>query len=38
MTEKRYNKQRKHIVLLSSLAFGMLGFAYALVPLYEVFC
>ena len=37
MTEKRY-KQRKHIVLLSSLAFGMLGFAYALVPLYEVFC
>ena len=32
------NKQRKQVILLSLLAVGMLGFAYALVPLYEVFC
>ena len=31
-------KQRKQVILLSFLAVGMLGFAYALVPLYEVFC
>ncbi len=37
MTEKR-NNQRKHLVLLASLVVGMLGFAFALVPLYEVFC
>ncbi|MCZ6643504.1 MAG: cytochrome c oxidase assembly protein [Gammaproteobacteria bacterium] len=32
------NNQRKQVLLLSTLAVGMLGFAYALVPLYEVFC
>jgi len=32
------NSQRKSVVLLASLALGMFGFAYALVPLYEVFC
>ncbi|MGR3342980.1 MAG: cytochrome c oxidase assembly protein [Paracoccaceae bacterium] len=32
------NNQRKQVILLSLLAVGMLGFAYALVPLYEVFC
>ena len=37
MTETR-NNQRKHVVLLSLLAVGMFGFAYALVPLYQVFC
>jgi len=37
MSESR-NKQRKHLVLLSTLALGMLGFSFALVPLYEVFC
>ena len=37
MTQPR-NSQRKSVVLLASLAFGMFGFAYALVPLYEVFC
>lgn len=37
MTETR-NNQRKDIVLLFSLAVGMFGFAYALVPLYQVFC
>jgi cytochrome c oxidase assembly protein subunit 11 len=37
MNEKR-NNQRKHLILLSSLAVGMLGFAFALVPLYDVFC
>ena len=37
MSENR-NKQAKHIILLSSLAFGMLGFSFALVPLYEIFC
>jgi len=30
--------QRKSVVLLCTLAIGMFGFAYALVPLYEVFC
>ena len=33
-----HNNQRKHVVLLFSLAVGMFGFAFALVPLYEVFC
>ena len=33
-----HNNQRKHIALLILLAVGMFGFAYALVPLYEVFC
>ena len=37
MTEAR-NNQHKHIALLSLLALGMFGFAYTLVPLYEVFC
>ena len=37
MTETR-NNQRKHVILLGSLAVGMLGFAFALVPLYQVFC
>jgi cytochrome c oxidase assembly protein subunit 11 len=37
MNETR-NNQRKHVILLSSLAVGMLGFAFAMVPLYEVFC
>jgi len=32
------NNQRKQVVLLVSLAVGMFGFAYALVPLYAVFC
>ena len=32
------NNQRKHVIALAALAVGMLGFAYALVPLYEVFC
>ena len=37
MAETR-NKQRRQVVLLSMLALGMFGFAYALVPLYQVFC
>ena len=37
MNDIRKN-QRKHVILLSLLAVGMLGFAFALVPLYEVFC
>ena len=32
------NIQRKHVILLCSLAVAMFGFAYALVPLYQVFC
>ncbi len=32
------NTQRKHVVLLLSLAVGMFGFAFALVPLYAIFC
>ncbi len=35
---KQHNKQRKHVILLASLAVGMLGFAFALVPLYAIFC
>lgn len=30
--------QRKHTAMLALLAAGMFGFAFALVPLYEVFC
>ncbi len=37
MTERR-NNQRKHIILLSALAVGMVGFSFALVPLYAIFC
>lgn len=37
MTATRGN-QRKHLALLALLAMGMFGFAFALVPLYEVFC
>jgi cytochrome c oxidase assembly protein subunit 11 len=37
MTRTR-NRQRKNVVLLCSLAVGMFGFAFALVPLYQVFC
>ena len=31
-------RQRKHTALLAILAVGMFGFAFALVPLYNVFC
>ncbi len=31
-------RQRKHLALLLLLAAGMFGFAFALVPLYNVFC
>ena len=37
MTDSR-NSQRKHTALLVLLATGMFGFAFALVPLYNVFC
>ncbi len=37
MTGSRY-RQRKHTALLLLLAVGMFGFAFALVPLYNVFC
>jgi cytochrome c oxidase assembly protein subunit 11 len=37
MTGSR-NRQRKHTALLLLLAVGMFGFAFALVPLYDVFC
>ncbi len=32
------SNQRKHTALLALLAVGMFGFAFALVPLYEIFC
>lgn len=32
------SNQRKNVALLAMLAVGMFGFAFALVPLYEVFC
>jgi len=35
---KAHNSQRKHTALLLMLAVGMFGFAFALVPLYAVFC
>ena len=35
---KADNSRRKHTALLSVLAVGMFGFAFALVPLYETFC
>lgn len=37
MTAARDNR-RKHLALLTVLAVGMFGFAFALVPLYTVFC
>ncbi|MCH8058615.1 MAG: cytochrome c oxidase assembly protein [Proteobacteria bacterium] len=37
MTET-HNNQRKQFILLLSLAVGMFGFAYAMVPLHPVFC
>ena len=37
MTDSR-NQQRRHTTLLALVAASMFGFAYALVPLYEVFC
>ncbi len=37
MTENR-KTPRNHAVMLAVLAVGMFGFAFALVPLYEVFC
>ena len=37
MTDSR-DRQRKHTALLLLLAVGMFGFAFALVPLYNVFC
>ncbi len=37
MTDRR-NRQRKHTALLLLLAVGMFGFAFALVPLYNVIC
>ena len=33
-----HNKQRKHLAALLVVVVGMFGFAFALVPLYEVFC
>jgi cytochrome c oxidase assembly protein subunit 11 len=38
MTHRPRNNQRKHTTLLALLAVGMFGFAFALVPLYTVFC
>ena len=35
---KTHNSQRRHTALLLLLAVGMFGFAFALVPLYDVFC
>jgi cytochrome c oxidase assembly protein subunit 11 len=35
---RRPNSQRTHTALLLIVAIGMFGFAFALVPLYEVFC
>ena len=37
MSDSR-NRQRKHTALLLLLATGMFGFAFALVPLYNLFC
>ena len=37
MTDSR-NQPRRHAAALALVAAGMFGFAYALVPLYEVFC
>lgn len=36
--QKTPNNQRKHLALLLVLCVGMFGFAFALVPLYDVFC
>jgi cytochrome c oxidase assembly protein subunit 11 len=35
---KRRNRRNRHTFLLIALAAGMFGFAFALVPLYDVFC
>lgn len=37
-TAANQKSQRKHTALLVALAVGMFGFAFALVPLYNVFC
>lgn len=37
MTDSR-DRQRKHTALLLLVAVGMFGFAFALVPLYNIFC
>ena len=41
MTDRRSDRQtrlRKHTALLAVVAVGMFGFAFALVPLYTIFC
>ena len=38
MTNGTGNRQRRQTLLLLALAVGMFGFAFALVPLYAVFC
>ena len=35
---KQTNRLRKHTILLLAISVGMFGFAFALVPLYDVFC
>lgn len=35
---KRNNSQRRQVAVLLLVAVGMFGFAFALVPLYEIFC
>ena len=36
--QRSRNNQRKHLALLLVMCVGMFGFAFALVPLYDVFC
>ena len=38
MSQRNNSQDRKHTLLLIGLAVGMFGFAFALVPLYDVFC
>ena len=41
MTDRQTDRQarlRKHTTLLAAVAVGMFGFAFALVPLYNIFC
>lgn len=38
MTTVRPNKTKKTVILLVCVAVGMLGFGFALVPIYNVFC
>ena len=38
MTTQQTRRLRKHVTLLALFAVGMFGFAYALVPLYNIFC